>query len=153
MEFTHHANWLLPGLFFSPMCVCSVSQSYPTLWGPMDSSLLGSSTHGIFQARILEWIATSSSRGFSWPRDQNCTSHVSCTGEQKQKWSRSFGGVPLRWRLGEGFQWIFESLQRMSRKEGGRWWRVEPTAVESPSFSDTTKPHRTGRFDSVSWGG
>ena len=34
-----------------------VAQSYPILSGPMDSSLLGSSTHGIFQARILEWSA------------------------------------------------------------------------------------------------
>jgi len=41
----------------------------------MVCSLLGSSVHGISQARILEWIATSSSRGSSQPRDQ---SHVSC---------------------------------------------------------------------------
>ena len=32
-------------------------------------SLLGSSVHGILQARILEWVAISSSRGSSWPRD------------------------------------------------------------------------------------
>ena len=35
----------------------------------MDRSLPGSSVHGIFQARILEWIAISFSRGSSWPRD------------------------------------------------------------------------------------
>ena len=35
----------------------------------MDYSLSGSSFHGIFQARILEWIAISFSRGSSWPRD------------------------------------------------------------------------------------
>ena len=34
----------------------------------MDCSLLGSSFHGIFQARILEWIVTSSSRGCPNPR-------------------------------------------------------------------------------------
>ena len=34
-----------------------VAQSYPTLSDPMDCSLLGSSIHGIFQARILEWGA------------------------------------------------------------------------------------------------
>ena len=44
-----------------------VAQSYPTLCHPMDCSLLGSSVHGIFQARVLEWVAISSSRGFSWP--------------------------------------------------------------------------------------
>ena len=34
-----------------------VVQSYPTLCDPMDCSLSGSSTHGIFQARVLEWGA------------------------------------------------------------------------------------------------
>ena len=34
-----------------------VAQSYPTLSDPMDCSLPGSSAHGIFQARVLEWGA------------------------------------------------------------------------------------------------
>ena len=34
-----------------------VAQSYLTLRNPMDCSLLGSSVHGIFQARVLEWGA------------------------------------------------------------------------------------------------
>ena len=38
-------------------------QSCPTLCDPMDCSLLGSSVHGILQARILEWIAMPSFRG------------------------------------------------------------------------------------------
>ena len=33
-----------------------VAQSYPTLSDPMDCSLPGSSVHGIFQARVLEWV-------------------------------------------------------------------------------------------------
>ena len=36
-----------------------VTQSYPTLWHPVDSSLPGSSIDGIFQVRILEWVVTS----------------------------------------------------------------------------------------------
>ena len=40
-------------------------QSCTTLCDPMDYNLPGSSVHGIFQARILEWIAISSSRGSS----------------------------------------------------------------------------------------
>ena len=44
---------------------CSVTQSCPSLCDPMDCSPLGSFVHGIFQARILEWVATSSSRGSS----------------------------------------------------------------------------------------
>ena len=40
-----------------------VAQSGPTLCDPMDCSPTGSSVHGIFQASILEWVASSSSRG------------------------------------------------------------------------------------------
>ena len=48
-----------------------------TLCGPMDCSPLGSSVHGIFPARILEWVAMPSSRGASQPRDQTCISCAS----------------------------------------------------------------------------
>ena len=42
----------------------------------MDCSLPGSSVHGIFQARVLEWVAVSFSRGSSWHRDWTQVSHV-----------------------------------------------------------------------------
>ena len=51
------------------LCVCSVTQSCPTLFNPMGCSLPGSSVHGILQARILEWVAISFSRGSSPSRD------------------------------------------------------------------------------------
>ena len=38
------------------LCVCSVAQRGPTLCDPMDCSLPGSSVHGVFQARIREWV-------------------------------------------------------------------------------------------------
>ena len=50
------------------MCAKSL-QSCPTLCYPMDCSLPGSSVHGILQARILEWVAMSFSRGSSQPMD------------------------------------------------------------------------------------
>ena len=53
-----------------------VAQSCLTLCDPMDCSLLGSSVHGIFQARILEWVAISFSRGTSRPRDWTWVSHI-----------------------------------------------------------------------------
>ena len=53
-----------------------VTQSCPILCDPMDSSLPGSSVHGIFQARILEWVAISFSRGSSQPRDWTQVSHI-----------------------------------------------------------------------------
>ena len=40
----------------------------------------GSSVHGVFQARILEWVAISPSRGSSWPRDRTCVSICFCIG-------------------------------------------------------------------------
>ena len=53
-----------------------VTQSCPTLCDPMDCSLPGSSIHGIFQARVLEWGAMSFSRGSSWPRDWTWVSRI-----------------------------------------------------------------------------
>ena len=55
-------------------------QSCPTLCNPMDCSPPGSSVYGILQARILEWVAISFSRGSFWPRDRTHVSHVSCVG-------------------------------------------------------------------------
>ena len=48
------------------VCVL-VTQSCPTLCDPMDCSLPGSSVHQILQARILEWVAISSSRDLPNP--------------------------------------------------------------------------------------
>ena len=47
-----------------------VAQSCPTLCSPTDYSLPCFSVHGIFQARVLEWVAISFSRGSSRPRDR-----------------------------------------------------------------------------------
>ena len=48
-----------------------VAQSCPTLWDPMDYTV-----HGIFQVRILEWVAFPFSRGSSQPRDQTQISRI-----------------------------------------------------------------------------
>ena len=53
-----------------------VAQSYPTLCYPMDCSPPGSSVHGVFQARILEWVAISFSRGSSQPRNRTQVSRI-----------------------------------------------------------------------------
>ena len=65
--------------------VCTRAKSLQlcqTLCDPVDCSPLGFSVHGILQARILEWVAVSSSRGSSQPRDQTRISYVSCIGRQ-----------------------------------------------------------------------
>ena len=52
------------------------AQSCPTLCYPMDCSPPDSSVHGILQARVLERVAISFSRGSSQPRDRTWVSHV-----------------------------------------------------------------------------
>ena len=63
------------------VCVLSCAQLCLTLCDPMDDSLPGSSVHGIFQARILEWVVISFSRGSSQPRDWTHVSWASCIGQ------------------------------------------------------------------------
>ena len=78
---------------------CSVTKSYPMLWHPVDSSRPGCSVHEIFQARILEWVAISSSRGSSQSRDQTHISCMSCVGRQIlypwNTWEASGVYIPL----------------------------------------------------------
>ena len=50
------------------------------IWGTNPCSWPGSSVHAILQARILEWVAISSSRGSSWPRDRTRVSCISFIG-------------------------------------------------------------------------
>ena len=57
-----------------PLCFCLVL-SRVRLCDPVDCSPPGSSVHGISQARILEWVAISFSRGSSWAQDGT---HISC---------------------------------------------------------------------------
>ena len=66
------------------------------LWDPMDCSLLGSSTYGIFQARILEWVAISFSRRSSQPRDWTWVSRI--VGRRFTVWAtRKVPAVLLLW--------------------------------------------------------
>ena len=62
--------------YFPPLSVSEVTQSCPTLRDPIDCSLSGSSVHGVFQARVLEWIAISFFRGSSRPRNRTRVSRI-----------------------------------------------------------------------------
>ena len=76
------------------LCVCLVTQSCPTLSKPMVCSPPGSSVHGILQARILEWVAISFSRGSSPSRDRtpsplcllHCRQILYLLSHQKRGW-------------------------------------------------------------------
>ena len=61
-----------------------VTKSYLTLFNMMDCSSPGSSVHGISQARILEWVAISSSKGASQPRDWT---HICIAGRFFTNWA------------------------------------------------------------------
>ena len=54
------------GIFIYAAAAAKSLQLCPTLWDPMDCSLLGFSIHGIFQARTLEWVAISFSNASKW---------------------------------------------------------------------------------------
>ena len=75
-----HVSWLLhwqasslphgkPKVLVAQWCL--------TLCDPVDCSVPGFSVHYILQVKN-EWVAMPYSRGFSWPRDYICISHVSC---------------------------------------------------------------------------
>ena len=63
------------------MCVCLVAQSCLTLCDPLDCSPPDPSVHGIFQTRILEWVAISFSKGSFRSRDWTLTSCIFCIGD------------------------------------------------------------------------
>ena len=77
-----HMGLFLFLLLSLTVCICTMGlvavavfvKSCPTLCDPMDYRLPASSVHGIFQARILGWVAISLSTGTSRLRDQTCVS-------------------------------------------------------------------------------
>ena len=80
-------------------CDCVVLRSLSHVWllrDPMHCSPPGFSLCGISQARILEWVAISFSRGSSQPRDQTLISYVSCTA----------GGFFTHWAVREALLYI-----------------------------------------------
>ena len=70
------------GCHFLLQCVkvkseSEVAQSCPTLGNPMDCSIPGSSIHGIFQARVLEWVAIAFSIFIFYPMLTGCLKQLS----------------------------------------------------------------------------
>ena len=125
-------------------CVLCV-QSCPTLCDPMDCSSPGSSVHGISQARILEWVAITFSRGSSRPRDRTCISCVSCVIRQIL--------LPLshllcaRFSVNSGYnkliylQWSYavETILTFTEVLGKPWHRDVSTLFNVTKLSGTTQ--------------
>ena len=74
-----------------------LAQSCTTLCDPMDCSLSGSSVHGILQARILAWVAISSSRGSSQPRNRTQVSLIA--GKHFTIWATRETSSNYTWQL------------------------------------------------------
>ena len=90
-------------------------QSCPTLWDPMNYSLPSSSVHGILQARILEWVAISFSRGSSWPRNQtwvSCIAGTFCTNWTANPKADFIPVCQPKWRKGRAEQLWFGDLEK-----------------------------------------
>ena len=93
-KFYHHKFMIVtvPGL------CCLVAKSCLTFCDPVDCSPPGSSVHEISQARILEWVAISFSRGSSWPRVRPHVSRISCFVRQVLYHWAIRGSAPELWQ-------------------------------------------------------
>ena len=74
-----------------------VAQSCATLCDPMDCNLPGSSVYGIFQVRVLEWVALSFSRGSSQPMDRIRVSLIA--GRFFTTWATTTSDLSFNWPL------------------------------------------------------
>ena len=104
--------------------------SHAWLCGPMDCSPPGSSVHEIFQARILEWVAISFSKGSSQPRDRtlvSCTAGGSFTNWATREALRANIGVKLIIRYlpfrdsSVCYHWLFKLTTTLKNQ---RWNKV-----------------------------
>ena len=109
-----------------------------SLCEPMECSPTGSSVHRVSQARVLEWVAISFSRGPSWPRDRTW---VSCTAGR-------FFTVALRWApvfkllLVKPWHWILSKYKR----EPEAWNKHVVLYYESQTTSSPANTAHTFRL-------
>ena len=142
--FTFFKKWILECIqsynfsaYFSETkhCCCRlVAESWLTLCDLMACSLPSSSVHGISQARILECVAISFSRGSSWPRDQTLRL-VCCTlaGRFFTVWGShtwaflttiSCNGCWLRRALHNRYSWSTKGLKNFEPNRWSHWFKT-----------------------------
>ena len=94
---------------WQPFCalVLSCFRLCLTLCNPVDWGPAGSSVHGILQARILEWVATPSSRGSSQPKDQTQVSYISCIGRRVLYHSCLLGAILVLLKICTLQRWVY----------------------------------------------
>ena len=120
-----------------------------TLCDPMDCSLPGSSIHEIFQARVLEWVAISFSRGSSQPRNRTQDSCIA---------SRHFTTWATREATEPGIKWWAvlcwgpESLLRKRTKEmleltfQPGYWKIEVSIKEQRFSLESSQRENVAHF-------
>ena len=110
-----------------------VTQPCLILCHPMDCGLPSSSVHGILQARMLEWVAISFSRGFSQPRDRTW---VSCTAgrcftiwaTREALWSHNYSNIKTRVKtIIKKENWRPMSLMNTEAKISNKVWNKSDT--------------------------
>ena len=137
------------------MCAPSVSQ-VRLFCDPVDCSPPGSSVHGVFQAKILEWVAISSSRGSSQPRDQTHGSCDYCIGKWNLyhcgTWEAHHDLSPVTRRDDCGLPGILVLCVQMASCRCHAGWYV-PFKSSSPWFfvvagkkAAQRQVHQTGKY-------
>ena len=113
-----------------------VTQSCPTLCDPINCIPPGSSVHGILQARILEWVAISFSRGSSQPRDWTWVSHI--VGRRFTVWAT--GGADDKTHLLKKDKEVLPGIPTFPLII-----KLQPSKFSGLSFSrpPTCKPHKS----------
>ena len=125
------------------LMMCSDAQLCLTFCDPMDCSLQGSSIHGILLARILEWVAISSSRGSSQPRDWTQASRIAggfFTSWATREAPSLAGSVICSWKL-----WCPQEILDAE-------WEAPHAQIER-RFNPQLGPCHTGCLDQKSWKG
>ena len=113
------------------MHACSVAQLGPTLWDSMDYTVPDSCVHGIFQARILKWVAISFFRRSSPPRDWTQVSHT--VGRRFTIWATREGTISVE---AEGKCLVVQVIGNALGKCQFAIDTGDMTCLESPSAED-----------------
>ena len=111
-----------------------VAQSCPPLSDPMDCSPPGPTVHGILQARVLEWVAMSVSRGTSQPRDQTWVSHIA--GRFFTVWATREAIPKKKISFSERAYWAIQNILKALNKG---CWLI--TSIRVPPWGLKVQPH------------
>ena len=129
-----------------------VAQLCPTLCDPMDCSLPGSSVHGIFQARVLEWVAIA----FSCYAEETNTMFVKkIYSNKKLEFISDFNKVGLRCSSAGKESTCsagdLDSILRLGRSPGeGKGWLLQFLAWRIPGTIQSMGSQRV-RYDQVTF--